>query len=499
MAVPGNILFVTLDQLRADVVTGRLAGLAPTPALYRLRAEGVTYLEHHTVTVPCGPSRASLLTGLYAFNHRAIRNGTPLAAHHDGLGLALRRRGVEPLLFGYTDSTPDPATRHPEDPDLAQYEGVAPGFRELCEMRADAGLEWPAALLARGYDVPRPMPERIHELYRPVAESGRPPRIDDPALYRAADSDTAYLTDRVLEALEIRRERPWFAHVAYIRPHPPLVAPAPYNRLVDPASVPPREAAGAPHPFRDAWFSAPTQKKLHHGFDGDCAGMSEDTASALRAVYLGLVAEVDHHLGRLLDWLDTTGQAMRTLVIVTADHGEMLGDQGMWGKESVFRAAHHIPLIVRDPHHPAPGATVRAITETVDIAPTVLTWLGAPVPPAMDGAPLPGPGVPEGWRDAALTEIDLASPVAPTRFQTAWGLDHDRCNAAVLRDARWTYVHFNGGLPPMLFDREADPAERHDLARDRAAVPLIRQLMGAMLDRRMTRADRRLTHLSYGV
>ena len=91
MTRPRNVLFVTLDQLRADVVCGRLAGLAPTPTLDRLRAEGVTFLEHHTVTVPCGPSRASLLTGLYAFNHRAIRNGTPLAAHHDGLGLALRR------------------------------------------------------------------------------------------------------------------------------------------------------------------------------------------------------------------------------------------------------------------------------------------------------------------------------------------------------------------------------------------------------------------------
>jgi arylsulfatase A-like enzyme len=119
----------------------------------------------------------------------------------------------------------------------------------------------------------------------------------------------------------------------------------------------------------------------------------------------------------------------------------------------------------------------------------------------MDGASLLGlaQGVPAGWRSAALTEIDLASPVAPTRFQQAWGLDANRCNAAVLRDARWTYVHFNGGLPPMLFDREADPAERADLARNRSAEPLIRQLMGAMLDLRMTRADRRLTHLSFGV
>ncbi|TVQ57249.1 MAG: phosphonate monoester hydrolase [Rhodobacteraceae bacterium] len=492
----GNVLFVTLDQLRADAVTGRLAGLAPTPALDRLRAEGATFLNHHTVTVPCGPSRASLLTGLYAFNHRAIRNGTPLAAHHDGLGKALRRLGREPLLFGYTDSTPDPTRLDPNDPDLTIYEGVAPGWRELCEMRADAGFEWPAALKRRGYAIPEPTPDRIHDLYAP-----RDGRIDGPALYSAEDSDTAYLTDRALEALDVRRWRPWFAHLAYIRPHPPLVAPEPFNRLVDPARVPPPAGPGADHPFRAAWFSEPTQKKLFHGFDGDCAGMAPETAQALRAVYLGLLAEVDRHLGRLLDWLDETGQADRTLVIVTADHGEMLGDQGMWGKESVFLPAHHVPLIVRDPRRPGARA-VEAITETVDLAPTVLDWLGAAPPPAMDGAsllPFLDGSEPPGWRDAALTEIDLASPATPTRFQRAWGLGETRCNAAVIRDARWTYVHFNGGVAPMLFDRAEDPEERRDLAGAAGAADEFRRLAAAMLDRRMTRADRRLTGFSFGV
>jgi arylsulfatase A-like enzyme len=207
------------------------------------------------------------------------------------------------------------------------------------------------------------------------------------------------------------------------------------------------------------------------------------------------------HLGRLLDWLDETGQAERTLVIVTADHGEMLGDQGMWGKESVFLPAHHVPLIVRDPRRPGARA-VDAITETVDLAPTVLDWLGAAAPPAMDGAsllPFLEGRDPPGWREAALTEIDLASPANPTRFQRAWGLAETRCNAAVIRDARWSYVHFNGGVAPMLFDRAEDPEERRDLAGAPAAAGEIRRLAAAMLDRRMTRADRRLTGFSFGV
>jgi arylsulfatase A-like enzyme len=496
MAGRGNVLFVTIDQLRADVIDGALAGLAPMPALDRLRRDGAYFADHWTATVPCGPSRASLMTGLYAFNHRAVRNGAPLARHHATLGTEARRLGIEPLLFGYGDIAADPTGRDPNDPDFREYELPTPGFREIVEMRQESGLEWPGFLRARGYDVPGPLPERWMDLYRPAGRG----RIGDPALYAAEDSDTAWLTDRTLEALDIRRDRPWFAHVAYIRPHPPLVAPDPWNRLVDPARVPDPAAPGGPHPFRDAWFSAPAQRGLFHGFDGDCAALAPETARALRAVYLGLAAEVDHHLGRVLDWLDRTGQADRTLVVVTADHGEMLGDQGFWGKDTVLAPAHRVPLIIRDPRRPG-GRMIDAITSSVDVTPTILDWLGGTPPPAMDGASLLPflSGKPDDWRDAALTEVDFAEPARPTRFQRAWGLPADRCNAAVLRDARWTLAHFNGGLPPMLFDRREDTGETRDLSAEPGAAAEIARLRAMMLDLRMTRGDRRLTGFSFGV
>ncbi|GGD47521.1 sulfatase-like hydrolase/transferase [Sinisalibacter lacisalsi] len=493
-----NLLFVTLDQLRADVVSGRLHGYAPTRNLDRLRAGGTTFLNCYTATVPCGPSRASLLTGLYAFNHRAIRNGTPLARHHATLGTELRKLGREPLLFGYNDITPDPTGRDLNDPDFQTYELPAPGFREIVEMRFENPLAWIGHLRGRGYDLPEPLPERWYELYRPVASEGGEPRIDDPALYSAADSDTAFLTDRTLEALDARRDTTWTAHVTYIRPHPPLVAPAPYNRLVDPAALPATVAPGAAHPFREAWFSQPASNGLWWGFDGDCAGMQPETAQALRAVYLGLVAELDHHLGRLLDWLDNTGQAERTVLIVMADHGEMLGDQGFWGKDNVLAPAHHIPLIIRAPGVDA-GQAVEHMVSSVDIAPTILTALGGAVPPAMDGVPLQSLLAGEGAAPRSVfTEIDLGDARQPSRFQRALGLAPNEANAAILRDARWTCVHFNGGVPPMLFDRNSDPEERIDLSGDAAAERQIAAMRARMLDLRMTRADQRLTRFQFG-
>ena len=106
---------------------------------------------------------------------------------------------------------------------------------------------------------------------------------------------------------------------------------------------------------------------------------------------------------------------------------------------------------------------------------------------------------PDDWRETVLTEIDLADPRAPTRFQSAFGLGETRCNAAVLRSADWTYAHFNGGVAPMLFDRRADPLETHDLADDPAHRETLLAMARAMLDLRMTRADRRLTGWAIGV
>ncbi|MDF1856108.1 alkaline phosphatase family protein [Pseudooceanicola sp.] len=493
---PGNVLFVTLDQCVASILTGPLAPHVPTPNLDRLAASGILFENHFTVTLPCGPARASLLTGLYAMNHRAIRNGTPLARHHATIATEARRAGYEPLLFGYTDIAPDPTGRDPEDPDLSVYEGVAPGFREVVEMQMEAGRAWPADLRAKGYDI-HLREDGWPSYYVPSGNGG--PR--DPAIFAAADSDTAYLTTRTLEALDYRRDfGPWFAHLAYIRPHPPLVAPAPWNRLIDAAALPAPNLAAPDHPFVEAWFSRPSNRSLFHGHDGDNRALSLAMLADLRAVYLGLVAEVDHHFGRVLDWLAATGQDRDTLIVLTADHGEMLGDKAMFGKESVFDAAFHVPLILRVPGAAA-GARVTALTESVDVTPTILDWIGLEVPAAMDGRSLLpfGTGIPPAdWRDALLAEADFGHPQDPTRFMQHLGLSEYQAGATILREDRWKYVHFGGGVAPMLFDLQNDPDEVSNLATDPAYLPQIARLRGKMLDRMAERRDRRLTGLAQG-
>ncbi|MEL6645070.1 MAG: sulfatase-like hydrolase/transferase [Pseudomonadota bacterium] len=496
----GKVLFITIDQLAARALDGDLAAFVDTPNLDRLASWGTRFANHVTVTVPCGPARASLLTGLYAMNHRAVRNGAPLARHHATIATEARKAGYEPLLFGYSDIAPDPTGMDPDDPDLSVYEGVAPGFREVVEMQLEAGHEWPAYLRALGYDVEAPRGQAVPPAYRAATPEGQAYSPSDPAIYAAEHSDTAYLTDRTLAALDVRRDRNWFAHVTYIRPHPPFVAPAPYNRMVNPADLPAPDLRTPAHPFVDAWFSAPTQTGLHWGFDGNCAGMAPERINELRAVYLGLLAEVDAHLGRLLDWLETTGQRDQTLIIVTSDHGEMLGEKRMWGKQTVFDPAFRVPLIIVDPTA-KPGGDTDLPTESVDIAPTILEWIGVPVPQAMDGRslrPLIAGTTPPDWRDNQFMEVDFAEPTRPTRFQDSLGWTINTGGAAILAEARWKYVHFGGGVPPMLFDLHADPYETVDLAPDPAYADQITRLSRNLIDRMMERRDRRLTGVAIG-
>ena len=132
---PGlNVLFVTADQWRGDCLGAAGHPVVRTPHLDRLAAGGVSFRRHFAQAAPCGPSRASLYTGMYLMNHRSVLNGTPLDARHTNVAHLARELGYEPALFGYTDSSADPRTVGPDDPRLRTYEGVLPGFDPVCDL-----------------------------------------------------------------------------------------------------------------------------------------------------------------------------------------------------------------------------------------------------------------------------------------------------------------------------------------------------------------------------
>lgn len=443
---PRNLLMIVLDQFRADLLHGDLAKAVPTPHLDMLAKRSLSFHNHHTVVVPCGPSRASLLTGQYAMNHGAWFNGTPLRRHHPTLPSELRRLGREPLLFGYTDTQPDPAGLAPDDPARQSYTAPMPGFTEVLEMR-DEAWSWLAYLRGQGYDVPDAEAIDFQRLYCPTTGE-----LGGPALYAAEHSDTAFLTDQTLAQLDVRKSRPWTAMVNYIRPHPPFVAPAPYHQLVDPASIPAPQTP-PDHPFFETYHSVPSETFMFWAFDGKQRALSDDTIAKVRAAYLGLVAEVDTHIGRLLQWLEDSGQVDDTLVVLTADHGEMLGDLGTWGKRTPFRQASHIPLMLSGAGIEA--GTVNKVTRSIDLVPSLLSLMGAAAPDDMDGQDL----LSETETDGAMIELELGAMPGPNHFGAA---GQTRAVAWETRSHR--LIIFANDMPSMLFDLASDPYCTADIA-----------------------------------
>ena len=499
-----NVLFITADQWRGDMLSAVGHPCIRTPALDALAAEATLFRRHYTVASPCGPSRASLLTGLYPHTHRSIRNGTPLDARHTNLALEVRRGGWEPLLFGYTDTSVDPRGRAPGDPALDTYEGVAPGFTPVVNL-SEASRAWIADLLAKGYDVPVPGEGR-EPLYDLDPAGEALPGGLQPTRIRAEDSETAFLTDRLLRHLAVWRGRPWFVHLTYICPHPPFAAPAPWHRAYDPAAAPPplraatAEQEGAQHPLLAGLHRAVRLDKFLNHAEGPAAALDAAGVAAVRAAYYGLASEVDHHLGRVFDYLKASGQWDDTLIVFTSDHGEQLGDHYLFGKIGYFDQSAHIPLIVRDPRAAADagrGRQVEAFTESIDILPTILDWLGLAVPRHCDGhslLPFCRGETPAGWRDAAHWFFDFGDARGPVG-EAPVRLGPDECGVQVLRDARRKYVHCTA-LPPLFFDLERDPGEFADLSRDPARAGEVLAYAQKLLSWRMRHEDRALSHIS---
>ena len=245
-----NILLVTLDQWRGDCLGAAGHPVVRTPHLDRLAAEGIRFTSHYAQAAPCGPSRASLLTGTYQHVHRSVQNGTPLDARFTNVALEARAAGYDPVLFGHTDTTVDPRTVPDDDPRLEDYEGPLPGFRialELPEHR-EAWYRW---LEARGHDI-----SDRGRFLRPRTDMPIPEGRGaswPPSPFATDETETAFVVGEVLDELEQLSAdgEPWFVHASIYRPHPPFVVPEPYHDLVDPAEVPEPilDEPGDNHPF----------------------------------------------------------------------------------------------------------------------------------------------------------------------------------------------------------------------------------------------------------
>jgi arylsulfatase A-like enzyme len=291
-----------------------------------------------------------------------------------------------------------------------------------------------------------------------------------------------------------RQQQPWITHLSLLRPHPPFVAPEPYNRLYDPASMelPMRcedsDQEAQQHPFLDYHIK---QTKY-------AATESEAEIQRAKASYYGLMTEVDDNLGRLIATLKSGGHWESTLIIFCSDHGEQMGDHWLTNKLGYFDESYWVPLIIRDPRSsadPGRGRQLDVFSENVDLMPTMLDWLGLEIPAQCDGyslIPVLQSGqAPVSWRKEVHWEYDFRNVLDDT-VEKYLGITAHQCNLSVIRDHSYKYVHFTA-LPPLLFDLQQDPGEFVNQANNPKYQSIVMEYAQKMLSWRMNHTDRSLT------
>ena len=425
MARKPNLLLLMPDQHRADWVAGGDLPLR-TPTLERLAARGVSFRRAYCTSPLCAPSRASLASG----RHYA-HCGVPGNSHNYPLAQptfyqSLRGAGYRVAGVGKFDL-------HKDGRDPANLWWELDGSRLLHEWGFTDGVDSEGKLDGsnsfRAAGVPRgPYLQMLHErglVQRYVQEHDA--RRQHLGAYTTALPDDAYgdnwVAGNALQVLqELPRAAPWFLQVNFLGPHDPFDVTA---------------------AMRARWegieFPLP-----HANEHPDRAGLQR-----ARQNYAAMIENIDAWCGRLLDAVAARDELEDTLVVYASDHGEMLGDQGRWGKSTWHEAAVRIPLIAAGPGC-ASGVTRQALVSLHDLAATFLDYAAAQPLPAMDAVSL---------RPLLEGSRDRHRPAAVAGL-AGWRLATDGRYKLVLDPARG----------PLLFDRDADPLEEHNCAAARPEV-----------------------------
>ncbi len=493
-----HVLFICVDQWRGDSLGILGHPAARTPHLDALARDGVMFTAHWGQAAPCGPARASMLTGQYVMNHRVTANGVPLDHRHPNLATEVRRIGMDPQIIGYTTTIPDPVKTHPNDPRYSEIGDIMAGwqvFAHFDEVDLRNYFGWVAS---RGVA----LPDNPFALWHP--DTGPCGPTAAPSVVGAEASDTAWTGEHGLAFLRgvkiSRAERPWLLHLGFLRPHPPFIAPAPYHDLIPTADIPaPLRAASAAeeaaqHPVLAHWLASQQQASYFEGASGTVAAISDAGIALTRRAYYGLIAEIDDWIGRILAELKSTGLYEDTLIVFTSDHGEQLGDHRLLGKIGWFDQSYHLPLIIRAPGGPR-GRVVDAFTESVDLMPTILDWLGQDIPAACNGVsllPWLKGETPSLWRQEVHFEYDLRGGW-PQPSALPPGTPPEAGPMAALRTKDWKYVHLPG-FSPVLYDLRADPGETRNVAAEPAYAPLLLEATQRLLSFRMSFAAVDHTH-----
>lgn len=423
-----NLLFIMSDEHNKHVTGCYGNEVVRTPNIDALAEQGTCFAHAYCNSPICVPSRASFATGRYVHEIHAWDNAAPYTGEDvESWGHRLVEQGHKVTTIGKLhyrqvgDPTGFPDQRIP----MHILEGVGDLFGQLRD-------EMPVKTVARE-----------HVLSAGPAESE----------YVRYDRAIGQASARWLKEEAPREEKPWALFVSFTLPHFPFRVPAEYfNRY--PLDKLPLPLQSRP----EEWPRHPAVVR-HRELSGLDQPFAEETMRRAIAAYYGMVTFLDEQIGIVLKALDEAGLRDTTRIIYTSDHGDLIGEHGLWFKSSMYEGSVSVPLIMCGPDIPR-AKVVTTNVSLVDGFPTIVEAVGAKFRP--QDADLPG---------RSLLQIANEADHDRTVF-SEYHTVYTARGVYMTRTPRYKYVYYVG-LPPQLFDLESDPDERHDLADDPAYADVL--------------------------
>lgn len=482
-----NILFIMFDQLRWDYLSCYGHKTLKTPHIDRLATQGVRFDRAYIQSPICGSSRMSTYTGRYVHSHGASWNGIPLKVGEMTMGDHLRAAGMGCWLVGKTHMRADEEgmARLGLEPDSLIGARVAECGFDVFERDdgmlpegpdgyydPDGAKEYNKYLRAKGYESDNPWHDFANsglDADGNVQSGWFLKNATRPANIAEEDSETPYLTTRAMEFIE-QQTGPWCCHLSYIKPHWPYIVPEPYASMFGPEHVQDVVRSDSERQNAHPLFKAFMETKVGEAFS------RQEVRDAVIPAYMGLIKQADDQMGRLFTWLEETGRMQDTMIVLTSDHGDFLGDHWMGEKTFFHDAATRVPLIVYDPRPEADatrGNVCDALVESIDLAPTFVEAAGGkPAMHILEGEsliPILHGARDHTLRDHVICEYDFsASPIAHLN-----DISVRQAVMFMVADKDWKLIHFEADPRPMLFDLKNDPQELVDLGGDPAHADVI--------------------------
>ena len=470
-----NILLITSDQQRADCIGFESPHLR-TPHLDRLARRGTRFSACITPNLVCQPSRASILTGLLPLTHGVWDNGVDLDARigADGFAGTLARAGYQTAFLGKAhfatkatfQATGSPECRFSHAQYGTSWTGPYMGFQHvelavLGHLHRTRPLERPAMGHYERWLVSRGENEEGVKLWAAETRPGTGAAQTWHSALPVAWHTSTWVGDRTIAWLNGQRDkaRPFCVWASFPDPHHPFDCPEPWSLMYDPKDVPLPKHRVRDLERRPWWHKAVLEGRpqladpdlLKFRAEGSrVPDQSHRQLAEMTANYYGMISLIDHNVGRILTALSDLGLAEDTLVVYTTDHGELLGNHGLYLKHPIpYEDLLRVTMVAQGPGVAA-GRIVGEPVSTLDLASTFYEYAGIARPVALQSRSLRrllGGGA--ETRDAAYSE---------------WHVHASRCGVGLkLRTVR-TQTH------KCTFELESGAGELYDLANDPAEM-----------------------------